>query len=131
MTTQAEADYTVYIKAYLVDYTDRKTYTSKAVKVVKATCDCTALAWDDAVVATPSIGVNIGSTETLPLPVANTGARSTNSAFDACYQTGDGSTDCGTGGSFQAGSIKYDDGVTAGGITLPSWITFSSTGNSV
>lgn len=127
LTTQAEADYTVYVKSYLVDYTDVKTYTSKAVKIVRATCDCTALAWDDATISTPSIGVNIGSTETVPLPQANTGARSTNAAFDTCYQT---ANDCGTGGSFQAGSIKYDDGVTSGGTTLPSWITFSSSGNS-
>lgn len=36
--------------------------------------------------------------------------------------------ECATTGSFQAGSIKLDDGVTVGGTTLPSWITFSSTG---
>jgi len=106
----------VYIKAYLADYTNIKTYTSKAVKVLRASCDCTALAWDDATIATPTIAVNVGSTETIPLPVANTSARSTNAAFDSCYQT---SNDCTTGGSFQAGSIKYDDGVTSGGTTLP------------
>ena len=110
----------------MVDYTDRITYTSKDVRIVAATCVCTALAWDDATISTPSIGVNIGSAETIPLPAANTGARSTNAAFDSCYQS---SNDCTTGGSFQAGSIKYDDGVTVGGTTLPTWITFSSTGN--
>ena len=128
LTTQATQDFTVHVKAYLQDYTSVVTYTSKVVQIVAATCDCTALAWDDATISTPSIGVNIGSTETIPLPVANTAARSTNAAFDNCYQS---SNDCGIGGSFQAGSIKYDDGVTVGGTTLPSWITFSSTGNSV
>ena len=87
----------MYIKAYLDDYTNIVTYTSKTVKVVAATCDCTALAWDDATISTPSIGVNIGSAETIPLPAANTGARSTNAAFDNCYQS---SNDCGIGGSF-------------------------------
>ena len=31
LTTQATQDYTVYIKSYLVDYTDVKTYTSKVI----------------------------------------------------------------------------------------------------
>ena len=31
LTTQATQDYTVYIKSYLVDYTDVKTYTSKTI----------------------------------------------------------------------------------------------------
>ena len=128
VTTQAQQDFTVHVKAYLVDYTDVKTYTSKVIRVVAATCDCSALAWDDATISTPSIGVNIGSTETLPLPVANTAARATNAAFDHCYQS---SNDCATTGSFQAGSVKYDDGVTAGGTTLPGWISFSSSGSSV
>ena len=85
ITTQAEQDYTVYIKSYLVDYTDVKTYTSKAVKIIRATCDCSALAWDDATIATPTVAVNIGATVTIPLPAPNTSARSTNAAFDACY----------------------------------------------
>ena len=97
ITTQTESDFTVYVKAYLVDYADVKTYTQKDIKVVAATCDCTALAWDDPSLSTPTIEVNIGSTETIPVPVENTGARSTNAAFDNCYQT---AQDCATTGSF-------------------------------
>ena len=71
ITTQAEQDYTVYVKAYLVDYTNIVTYTSKIVRVVAATCDCTALTWDNPSAITPTIAVNIGSTETIPLPAEN------------------------------------------------------------
>lgn len=71
ITTQSSQDYTVYVKAYLVDYTDIVTYTAKIVQVVAATCDCTALAWDNPSAITPTIQVNIGSTETIPLPAEN------------------------------------------------------------
>ncbi|MFN9941987.1 MAG: hypothetical protein ACK56I_21175, partial [bacterium] len=46
LTTQTQVDYTVYVKAYLVDYPSIKTYTSKIVRITAASCDCTALAWD-------------------------------------------------------------------------------------
>ena len=118
------------MKAYLSDYTNVKTYTTHVIQVVAATCDCSALAWDAPTVSTPTIGVNIGDSPTIPVPNANTAARSTNAAFDACYYPA-GVASCPVTGSFQAGSIKYDDGATAGGVSLPSWITFSSTGNSV
>lgn len=85
LTTQTEVDKTVYVKSYLVDYTDIKTYTSKAIKIVKATCDCSALAWDDASITPSTVAVNVGATITVPPPVANTSARSTNAAFDSCY----------------------------------------------
>ena len=116
------------MKAYLSTYPVVKTYTSKVVQVVAANCDCSALAWDAPTITPVSIGVNIGASPTIPPPAANTGARTGNAAFDACYYPA-GVASCPITGSFQAGSVKYDDGSTAGGIALPSWITFSSTGS--
>lgn len=73
------------------------TYTSWVVRITAASCDCTALAWDSPSTTAATVAVNIGSAETIPPPVANTGARSTNAGFDYCYQS---AQDCGTGGSF-------------------------------
>ena len=131
ITTQSSQTYTIYVKSYLEDYTDVKTYTTWDVQVNAASCDCTALLWDAPTIATPSVAVNIGSAETIPVPVANTSNRSTNAGFDYCYASNSEAADsCDLGGTFGAGSITYDDGVTSGGTTLPSWITFSSSGSS-
>lgn len=97
LTTQAQVDYTVYVKSYLVDYPTIKTYTSKIVRITAATCDCTALAWDIPTVATATVSVAIASTQTIVLPVPNTDARATNAAFDSCYQN---ASPCATTGSF-------------------------------
>lgn len=59
---------------------------------------------------------------TLAVPVANTAARSTNTAFDKCYLS---SQDCPTTGAYD--SLTWDDGT--GAAALPSWITFSSSGS--
>jgi hypothetical protein len=115
----------LYIKATLDDYTsdNRESYTQVDFVISEVSCVCTALAWDD-----PSSGVTVGSTiladgsastQTLAPPVANTGARSTNAAFDKCYLT---SNDCVTTGAFD--SLTWDDGT--GAAALPSWITFTS-----
>lgn len=127
LTNVSPRSYTVQIKAYLVDYPVVKTYTTKTVEITGATCDCSKLAWDAPTVPTPTFAVAATGTPTLVLPVANKGAQATSFGFDACYKLGSG---CAETGRFQAGSIKYDDKVTTGGVALPSWITFSSTGTS-
>ena len=120
----------VYIKATLDDYTsdNRESYTQVNIVINEVTCDCSALAWDD-----PTSGVTVSSTilagtsastQTLAVPVANTGARSTNAAYDKCYIDGDSGNDCATTGAYD--SLTWDDGT--GATTLPSWITFSSSG---
>ena len=129
LTTVSPKSYNVYIKAYLVDYPNVVTYTLKNIEITAPACDCSALAWDAPVVATPTFAVAATGTPTLTLPVANTSAKSTNAPYAACYNIAPASG-CAETGRFSAGSIKYDDGVTSGGTTLPSWITFSSTGTS-
>ena len=91
---------------------------------------CSALAWDAPSTAAVTVAVNINGTPTVVKPVANTSARTSNAGFDYCY-VGSGQTPCAETGSWQAGSIKYDDGTTAGGIALPNWIVFSPSGNDV
>lgn len=123
---EAQKTISVYIKATLDDYTaqTRESYTQVDIQITAAGCVCSALAWDD-----PSSSVDAGSiavstsasTQTLVLPVANTSARSTNAAFDKCYIS---SQACDEGGAFD--SVTWDDGT--GATTLPSWITFSSSG---
>ena len=75
-----------------------------------------------------TVAVGTPQSPTIPVPTADTSARSSNTAFDKCYLSG--STDCAETGSFSASDVTYDDG-TPSGTTLPSWITFSSTGNKV
>jgi hypothetical protein len=82
----------LYIKSTLTDYTSytRESYTLLNIVISQTGCNCAALAWDD-----PSSGVDVGAvtagtgaqTKTFAPPVANTGARSTNAAFDKCYLT--------------------------------------------
>lgn len=116
----------LYLKATLDDYTSytRESYTLINIVINEVTCSCTALAWDD-----PSSGVTVSSailaaassSQTLANPVANTGARTTNRAFDKCYLN---SQDCATTGAYT--SLQWDNGT--GATTLPSWITFTSSG---
>jgi hypothetical protein len=115
---------TIYIKTTLTDYPNVFSYNQVDVEITAAACDCSLLAWDNPTTSTPTIFVGTGSTETIPPPIVNTGARSTSAAFDNCYLT---SADCDEEGAYQAGSITYDDGTNAG-TTLPAWITFSSSG---
>ena len=127
IANEASVTIPLYIKATLDDYTSytRESYTLFNVVVTSASCDCSALAWTD-----PTSGVSGGSiaagvsaqSKTLAVPVASTAARSTNTAFDKCYLSG--TTDCAETGAYD--SLQWDDGT--GATTLPSWITFSSSG---
>ena len=126
---EASKTISVYIKATLDDYTSytRESYTQVDIVISQTGCNCAALAWDD-----PTSGVSGGDiaagvsavTKTLAVPVANTGARSTNAAFDKCYIDSDSSNDCAETGAYD--SLTWDDGT--GATNLPSWITFSSSG---
>jgi hypothetical protein len=128
LTTTATQTYNVQIKAWLDDYTYIKTYTAKSVQITAATCVCSHLRWDAPTKATPTFAVAATGTPTLTPPVVNKGAQATVAAFDSCYKVGTPAPGCAETGKFNAGSIKYDDGVTAGGTTLPTWISFSSSG---
>ena len=61
------------------------------------------------------------STPTVPPPVSNTNARSTNANFNICYVDSDSSNDCATTGTYAAGSIVLLDD-----SALPSWITWNA-----
>ena len=86
------------------------------------------MAWDDptsgVVVSSTILAGTSASTQTLAVPTANTDARTTNAAFDKCYIDSDSSNDCASTGAFD--SLTWDDGT--GATTLPSWITFTSSG---
>ena len=58
------------------------------------------------------------STPSVPPPVSNTNARSTDPAFNNCYA---GNTPCATTGTYAAGSIVLLDD-----SALPSWITWNA-----
>ena len=116
---------TLTVTTKLADYTGNGgSTTTIAVTINPISCDCSLLAWG-APSSALAISVNVDATTSstsVPDPTADTSARSTSTAFDACYQT---SNDCATTGSYGSGSIKYDDGATSGGVTLPSWITWN------
>ena len=94
-----------------------------SVTIQSLTCSCSAMAWTAPTVL--AVSVNVDATQTVtnvPAPVSDTSARSSNPAFNACYEAGN---DCVTTGSYGSSALKYDDGATSGGVTLPSWITWN------
>jgi hypothetical protein len=131
IANESSVTISLYIKATLDDYTsdNRESYTQVNIVINEVTCDCSAMAWDD-----PTSGVTVSSailagtgssTQTLAVPGSNTGARTSNTAFDKCFIDSDSSNDCATTGAFD--SLTWDDGT--GATTLPSWITFTSSGS--
>lgn len=130
MTTVSPRTYNYYVKSYLSLYTNVSTYTAKTIAITAPACSCASLAWDAPAIATPTFTVPDAGTHTLTLPNPNTAATATDATFASCYNIAP-TPGCANSGSFLAGSVKYDDDVTVGGTTLPSWITFSSSGNNV
>ena len=114
--------FTLYIKISMSDYTSKLSYTAFIVTVTRAGCDCTAMLWNDPATTTATVSVGSTNTEAVPLPQADTSARSTNAAFDNCYTVGAG---CATDGVFSAGSITLS-GTDANSL---SWVSFTSAGN--
>ena len=96
IANEASMTYNLFIKAKLDDYTadTREVYTSVAVVINSATCDCSPLAWDDPSSAgvdqtATSIMVSATATEkTMAMPAANTSAKNTQPAFEKCYLNG-------------------------------------------
>ena len=98
--------------------TNSGTTSTIAITITNVSCDCSALAWTAPTAATGTVQIDATDTSiTVPAPTADTSARSSNAAFDACYEL---STDCATTGTYASGSIKYSDG-----NALPSWITWN------
>jgi hypothetical protein len=129
MGTETSVVKTVYVKSTLTDYPNVVNYNSVDITLTAAACDCSYLLWDNPTTTTPIIILDhTASTQTIPEPIPNTSNRATYASFDNCYLT---SNNCATTGTFSAGSVTYNDGVTAGGTTLPTWITFSSSGSIV
>ena len=127
IANEASVTIPLYLKATLDDYTSytRESYTLINIVINEITCSCTALAWDNpssGVVVSSAILAGASSSQTLAPPVENTGARTTDRAFDKCYLN---SQACATTGSFT--SLQWDNGT--GAATLPSWITFTSSGS--
>ena len=56
-----------------------------AVTLQSLTCDCTALLWTAPTITTATINIDASGTPSVPAPVSDTSARSSNLAFDACY----------------------------------------------
>ena len=88
LTNVSPKVYNVQVKAYLVEYSNIKTYTAKSVSITAATCVCSHLLWDTPTKATPTIAVAATETPTLVLPAANKSKQATEASFDACYKVG-------------------------------------------
>ena len=78
---------------------------------------------------TQTVAVGTPYTGTVPVPTANTALTATVNDFEKCYLNGGSCAE--TGVFADATGITYDDGSTVGGVTLPSWITYTTTGNKV
>ena len=128
IANEASVTIAVYIKATLDNYTsyNRESYTLVNIVINEVTCDCSSLAWDDpssgVVVSSTLLAGTSASTQTLAPPVANDSLKTTVIAFQKCYLN---SQDCATTGAFD--SLQWQDG-TAAAASLPSWITFTSSG---
>lgn len=123
---EASVTKTLYIKTQLVDYTSQTQYSALTVVIGETTCDCSALLWTNPATTEVSVAVGATASPTFPLPTADTSNTATNNAFAKCYA---GSGTCSTAGSFSSSDVVYDNN-TPSGTTLPSWMTFTSTGTS-
>ena len=75
---------------------------------------------------TPTVAVGTPYTGTVPVPTADDSLKTTVNDFEKCYLN----TGCPDTGQFLASTgIMYDDNATTGGVTLPSWITYTSSGS--
>ena len=73
-----------------------------AVTINTLNCSCTALAWTTPTAVVATINIDATGTPTVPAPVSDDSARSSNSAFSACYEN---SNPCATTGTYAASSI--------------------------
>lgn len=121
---ESSVTHSIYIKSTLNSYTSRVGYTQLDVVVNSVGCQCSHLQWDNPTHVTQTVAVGTPYTGNVPIPTANTSLTATINEFQKCYLNGG---TCSETGSFATSTgITYDDGVTSGGTTLPSWITYTS-----
>ena len=119
--------HSIQVKSTLDSYTARTTYNQLDITITEVGCDCQYLLWVNPSHSTPTIAVGTPLTENVPIPTADDSQKTTINDFQKCYES---SGTCATTGSFLASTgIKYDDGSTSGGVALPSWITYTSSGS--
>ena len=97
------------------------------VTISTLSCSCAAMAWSAPTTQTVTVNIDatldlpvtqVGSDPYFPQPVADDSAKSTNAAFNACWEA---STPCTTGGSYTDTNVKYDPGT--GIVALPGgWL---------
>lgn len=88
-----------------------------AVTLKSVSCNCASLAWTAPSIGTATINVDASGTPSVPAPVSDTSATSSNPAFAACYDSG---VNCATTGTYATSSIVQSDG-----SALPSWIVWN------
>ena len=82
---EASVSHPIQVKAKLDSYTTRVTYTQLPITITQAGCDCSSLAWDNPSSLAVTVAVGTPSTQTVPIPSANTAATATVNAFKKCY----------------------------------------------
>ena len=97
IAAEASVSHPIQVKAILDSYPARTTYTQLPITITQAGCDCSYLAWDNPSSVTATVAVGIPSTQTVPIPTANTAATATVNAFKKCYMN---SGFCATTGFF-------------------------------
>jgi hypothetical protein len=66
-----------------------------------------------------------GSSPKIAYPTAVDSAKSTNVAFNRCFETTTTSDRCSTTGTYQTANVKYDAG--SGIVALPGWMSWDQT----
>ena len=123
---EASVSHSIQVKSTLDSYTSRTGYTQLDITITEVGCDCSYLQWVNPSHLTPTVAVGTPYTGTVPVPTADDSLKTTVNDFEKCYLN---SGTCAETGQFLSSTgIKYDDNSTTGGITLPSWITYTSTG---
>jgi hypothetical protein len=100
--------------------------TAITVTITPVGCNCAALAWSAGSVNAVSVNIDASQNETPNVPVSSDAARSTDTAFATCYDSGNA---CVTTGSYANGAsdFKYKLITDSSYSALPAWITWSST----
>ena len=110
---------TLTITTTYADWSGPSTTSTIGVTINTIGCACTSLGWGAPTAVTATVAINASDTPTVPAPVSNTDARSSDAAFDSCYSNSP-ATPCATTGTYAASSIVLSDG-----SALPSWITWN------
>lgn len=101
------------------------------VTITTLSCDCSAMVWTAPTLQTVTVNVaatldlpvtQVSSNKFFPAPVSSDAAKSTNAAFNACWEA---STPCVTTGSYASANVKADLG--SGILALPGgWLAFDN-----